>query len=65
MKLTSRMKMARFKTFWIQMRKNKPLNEIAKLAKPQGRKWHFTQNVGKLNVFLTMRATIMQELEQE
>ncbi|MFS7971194.1 hypothetical protein Hanom_Chr09g00829851 [Helianthus anomalus] len=44
MELTSRRKMARFRTFWIQMRKNKPLDEtkVAKLAKPQGRKWHFT-----------------------
>ncbi|KAJ0678046.1 hypothetical protein HanOQP8_Chr12g0443451 [Helianthus annuus] len=24
------------------MRKNKPLDKIAKLAKPQGQKWHFT-----------------------
>ncbi|MFS7940343.1 hypothetical protein Hanom_Chr05g00463311 [Helianthus anomalus] len=27
MELTSRMKMARFQTFWIQVKKNKPLNE--------------------------------------
>ncbi|MFS7901838.1 hypothetical protein Hanom_Chr01g00004321 [Helianthus anomalus] len=27
MELTKRMKMARFQTFWIQMRKNKPLDE--------------------------------------
>ncbi|MFS7972937.1 putative tetratricopeptide-like helical domain superfamily, protein NPG1 [Helianthus anomalus] len=30
MKLTSRMKMTRFKTFWIQMWKNKPLDESHK-----------------------------------
>ncbi|MFS7959909.1 hypothetical protein Hanom_Chr08g00696661 [Helianthus anomalus] len=27
MELTTRMKMARFQTFWIQMRKNKPLDK--------------------------------------
>ncbi|MFS7986391.1 hypothetical protein Hanom_Chr11g01009791 [Helianthus anomalus] len=37
MELTSRMKMARFKTFWMQMRKIKPLDES------QGQKWHFTR----------------------
>ncbi|MFS8029494.1 hypothetical protein Hanom_Chr16g01522971 [Helianthus anomalus] len=30
MELTSRKKMARFQTFWIQMRKNKPLDESRK-----------------------------------
>ncbi|MFS7925419.1 hypothetical protein Hanom_Chr04g00284731 [Helianthus anomalus] len=30
MGLISRMKMPRFQTFWIQLRKNKPLNEIRK-----------------------------------
>ncbi|MFS7915276.1 hypothetical protein Hanom_Chr02g00163371 [Helianthus anomalus] len=30
MELTSRMKMAGFQTFWIQMRKNKPLDESRK-----------------------------------
>ncbi|MFS8010513.1 hypothetical protein Hanom_Chr14g01297991 [Helianthus anomalus] len=30
MELTSRMKMTRFQTFWIQMRKNKPLDESRK-----------------------------------
>ncbi|MFS7991108.1 hypothetical protein Hanom_Chr12g01066931 [Helianthus anomalus] len=30
MELTSRMKMARFQTFWIHMRKNKPLDESRK-----------------------------------
>ncbi|MFS7901845.1 hypothetical protein Hanom_Chr01g00004391 [Helianthus anomalus] len=30
MDLTSRMKMAKFQTFWIQMRKNKPLDESRK-----------------------------------
>ncbi|MFS7889551.1 hypothetical protein Hanom_Chr00s000004g01608341 [Helianthus anomalus] len=30
MELMGQMKMARFQTFWIQMRKNKPLNERRK-----------------------------------
>ncbi|MFS7960608.1 hypothetical protein Hanom_Chr08g00705071 [Helianthus anomalus] len=30
MELTSRMKITRFQTFWIQMRKNKPLDESCK-----------------------------------
>ncbi|MFS8008218.1 hypothetical protein Hanom_Chr14g01270131 [Helianthus anomalus] len=30
MELTSRIKMTRSQTFWIQMRKNKPLDEIRK-----------------------------------
>ncbi|MFS7994659.1 hypothetical protein Hanom_Chr12g01108661 [Helianthus anomalus] len=30
MELTSRMKMARFETFWIWMRKNKPSDESCK-----------------------------------
>ncbi|MFS8031067.1 hypothetical protein Hanom_Chr17g01541391 [Helianthus anomalus] len=43
MELTSRMKTARFQTFWIQMRKKtNQLTKVAKLTKPQGRKWHFT-----------------------
>ncbi|MFS7983604.1 hypothetical protein Hanom_Chr11g00976421 [Helianthus anomalus] len=32
MELTSQMKMARFQTFWIQMRKNKPLDESHKTS---------------------------------
>ncbi|MFS7956406.1 hypothetical protein Hanom_Chr07g00654271 [Helianthus anomalus] len=30
MESTSRLKMARFQTFWIEMRKNKPLDESRK-----------------------------------
>ncbi|MFS7941265.1 hypothetical protein Hanom_Chr05g00474211 [Helianthus anomalus] len=44
MELTSRMKMARFQIFWIQMRKNKPLDESCKTDQASGRKWHFTLN---------------------
>ncbi|MFS7910821.1 hypothetical protein Hanom_Chr02g00110681 [Helianthus anomalus] len=40
--LTSRIKMARFQTFWIQMRKNKPLDESRKTGQTSGTKRHFT-----------------------
>ncbi|MFS7927192.1 hypothetical protein Hanom_Chr04g00306061 [Helianthus anomalus] len=41
MELTSWMKMTRFKTFWIQMRKNKPLDEIRKSSQTSGAKMAF------------------------
>ncbi|MFS7944308.1 hypothetical protein Hanom_Chr06g00510621 [Helianthus anomalus] len=44
MELTSRVKMARFQTFCIQMRKNQHLNESRKTGQTsgtEGRKWHF------------------------
>ncbi|MFS7901642.1 hypothetical protein Hanom_Chr01g00002081 [Helianthus anomalus] len=41
MKLTSRMKMARFQTFWIQMRKNKPVDESRKTDQTSGTKMSF------------------------
>ncbi|MFS7958251.1 hypothetical protein Hanom_Chr07g00676031 [Helianthus anomalus] len=41
MELTSRMKIARFQTFWIQMRKNKPLDEIRKTGQTAGTKMAF------------------------
>ncbi|MFS8027196.1 hypothetical protein Hanom_Chr16g01495751 [Helianthus anomalus] len=44
MELTSRMKMAKFQTFWIQMRKTKPSDESRKSGQPPERKWHFTLN---------------------
>ncbi|MFS8029982.1 hypothetical protein Hanom_Chr17g01528731 [Helianthus anomalus] len=31
-------------TFWIQMRKNKPLNESRKTGQTSRTKWHFTLN---------------------
>ncbi|MFS7920996.1 hypothetical protein Hanom_Chr03g00231411 [Helianthus anomalus] len=37
-KMTSRMNVARFQTFWIQMRKNKPLNESRKTSQTSGTK---------------------------
>ncbi|MFS7994897.1 hypothetical protein Hanom_Chr12g01111481 [Helianthus anomalus] len=36
MELTSWMKMARFQTFWIQMRNNKPLDESRKTGQTSG-----------------------------
>ncbi|MFS7949190.1 hypothetical protein Hanom_Chr06g00568631 [Helianthus anomalus] len=44
MELTSRMKMERFQTFWIQMRKNKPLDESHKVGQNSGRKKAFYSN---------------------
>ncbi|MFS8025529.1 hypothetical protein Hanom_Chr16g01476161 [Helianthus anomalus] len=41
MELTSRMKMARFQTFWIQRRKNKPLDESRKKSQTSGTKMTF------------------------
>ncbi|KAJ0721044.1 putative transcription factor C2C2-CO-like family [Helianthus annuus] len=41
MELTSRMKMARFQTFWIQMRKIKPLDESRKTDQTSGTKMAF------------------------
>ncbi|MFS7916171.1 hypothetical protein Hanom_Chr02g00173981 [Helianthus anomalus] len=38
MELTRRMKMARFQTFWIRMRKNKPLDESRKTGQTSGTK---------------------------
>ncbi|MFS7991920.1 hypothetical protein Hanom_Chr12g01076281 [Helianthus anomalus] len=41
MELTSWMKIARFQIFWIQMRKNKPLNESRKTGQTSGTKIAF------------------------
>ncbi|MFS7974944.1 hypothetical protein Hanom_Chr10g00874721 [Helianthus anomalus] len=54
----SRMKMARFQTFWIQMRKNKPLNRSCKTSQTSGTKLHFTQkNKTNLADQFTMKTT--------
>ncbi|MFS7989652.1 hypothetical protein Hanom_Chr11g01049411 [Helianthus anomalus] len=45
MELTSHMKMTRFQTFWIQMRKNKPLDEIRKTGQTSGTKTAFYSSV--------------------
>ncbi|MFS8030419.1 hypothetical protein Hanom_Chr17g01533791 [Helianthus anomalus] len=37
MESTSRVKMTRFQTFWIQMRKNKPLDESRKTGQTPGK----------------------------
>ncbi|MFS8015825.1 hypothetical protein Hanom_Chr15g01361221 [Helianthus anomalus] len=41
MELTSRMKVSRFQTFWIRMRKNKPLDESRKTGQTSGTKMAF------------------------
>ncbi|MFS7983499.1 hypothetical protein Hanom_Chr11g00975211 [Helianthus anomalus] len=41
MELPSWMKMLRFQTFWIQMRKNKPLDESRKTGQTSGTKMAF------------------------
>ncbi|MFS7996410.1 hypothetical protein Hanom_Chr12g01129681 [Helianthus anomalus] len=41
MELTSRMKMSSLQTFWIQMRKNKPLDESGKTGQTSGPKKAF------------------------
>ncbi|MFS7894598.1 hypothetical protein Hanom_Chr15g01351381 [Helianthus anomalus] len=41
MELRSRMKMVRFQTFWIEMRKNKLSNEIRKTGQTPGTKMAF------------------------
>ncbi|MFS7917267.1 hypothetical protein Hanom_Chr03g00187031 [Helianthus anomalus] len=41
MKLMSWMKMTRFQNFWIQMRKNKPLDKSRKSSQTSGRKMAF------------------------
>ncbi|MFS7951725.1 hypothetical protein Hanom_Chr07g00598521 [Helianthus anomalus] len=45
MELTSWIKMARFQTLWIQMRKNKPLDESRQSNQTSRTKWHFTPNI--------------------
>ncbi|MFS7984509.1 hypothetical protein Hanom_Chr11g00987281 [Helianthus anomalus] len=45
MELTSRMKMTRFQTFWIQMRKNKPLNESHKSSQNSATKMTFYSKI--------------------
>ncbi|MFS7890291.1 hypothetical protein Hanom_Chr15g01350971 [Helianthus anomalus] len=41
MELTRQMKMARFQTFWIKIRKNKPLDESRKTGQTSGTKMTF------------------------
>ncbi|MFS8027955.1 hypothetical protein Hanom_Chr16g01504821 [Helianthus anomalus] len=53
MELTSRMKMARFQTFWIQMRKNKPLDESHKTGQTSGTKMAFGIVYAKSRLWVT------------
>ncbi|MFS8003709.1 hypothetical protein Hanom_Chr13g01217061 [Helianthus anomalus] len=48
MEVTGQMKMARFQTFWIQMRKNKPLDESHKTDQTSGTKMAFYSNLFKV-----------------
>ncbi|MFS7889806.1 hypothetical protein Hanom_Chr00s000005g01611381 [Helianthus anomalus] len=45
MELTSRIKMARFKKIWIQMRKNKPLDENRKTCQTSATKMAFYSKI--------------------
>ncbi|MFS7903834.1 hypothetical protein Hanom_Chr01g00028801 [Helianthus anomalus] len=47
MELTSWMKMARFETFWIQMRENKPLDESRKSSQTSGMEMAFYSKINK------------------
>ncbi|MFS7933111.1 hypothetical protein Hanom_Chr04g00375921 [Helianthus anomalus] len=50
MKLTSLMKLARFRTFWIKIRKNKHLDESRKTSETLGMKMTFYSCIFKLTV---------------
>ncbi|MFS7981158.1 hypothetical protein Hanom_Chr10g00947701 [Helianthus anomalus] len=52
MELKSRIKMAIFQTFWIQIRKNKPLDESRKSSQTSGTKMAFHS---KVNIFTTKK----------
>ncbi|MFS8024777.1 hypothetical protein Hanom_Chr16g01467421 [Helianthus anomalus] len=54
MELTSQMKMARFLTFWIQMRKNKPLDE-----KPQNWRNLIDENGTLLDIISSLSEQLM------
>ncbi|MFS7971209.1 hypothetical protein Hanom_Chr09g00830021 [Helianthus anomalus] len=55
MDLTSQMKMAKFQTFWIQMRKSKPLDEIHKTGQTSGTKMAFYSTGSQL---ITLKSSI-------
>ncbi|MFS7928069.1 hypothetical protein Hanom_Chr04g00316561 [Helianthus anomalus] len=56
LELASRMKMARFQTLWIQMRKNKPLDKSSKTGQTLGTKMAFysKQNDQKVSTYFIM-----------
>ncbi|MFS7956266.1 hypothetical protein Hanom_Chr07g00652571 [Helianthus anomalus] len=47
MELTGQMKIARFQTFWIQQRKNKPLDKSRKTGQISGTKMAFYSYIKK------------------
>ncbi|MFS7992396.1 hypothetical protein Hanom_Chr12g01081731 [Helianthus anomalus] len=50
MELMSQMSMARFQTFWIQMRKNKPLDESRKTGQTSGTKMAFYSRINDCTI---------------
>ncbi|MFS7967719.1 hypothetical protein Hanom_Chr09g00789091 [Helianthus anomalus] len=50
MELMIWIKMARFQTFWIQMQKNKPLDESGKTGQTSGTKMAFYSNPFYANI---------------
>ncbi|MFS7920236.1 hypothetical protein Hanom_Chr03g00222121 [Helianthus anomalus] len=57
MELTNRKNMARFQTFWIQMRKNKPLDESRKTGQITGTKMTFYSRIKYIGVIMKGRIT--------
>ncbi|MFS7957141.1 hypothetical protein Hanom_Chr07g00662931 [Helianthus anomalus] len=51
------MKMTRFQTFWIQMRKIKPLDE----SRRTGRKWHITLCYITVDIIETFHVSIYKQ----
>ncbi|MFS8027210.1 hypothetical protein Hanom_Chr16g01495891 [Helianthus anomalus] len=73
MGLTSWMKMTRFQTFWIQMRKNKPLDESRETSQTLRTKMafesklnfsSFTNNI-KPRTIITLYPHLNRQLEQQ
>ncbi|MFS7961224.1 hypothetical protein Hanom_Chr08g00712451 [Helianthus anomalus] len=65
MELTSRMKMARFQTFWIQIQKNKPLAESCKTGLTSGTKMAFYSFIKKRKRLYLKNLKIRTPLEQQ
>ncbi|MFS7897208.1 hypothetical protein Hanom_Chr00s007317g01737581 [Helianthus anomalus] len=62
MELTSQKKMARFQTFWIQIRKNKPLDESRKTGQISGTKMTFYSKINKQHVTSMNEFTMSTDL---
>ncbi|MFS7894577.1 hypothetical protein Hanom_Chr14g01330671 [Helianthus anomalus] len=60
MELTSQMKMARFQTFWIKMRENKPLDESRKSGQTSGMKMAFYSSFIERNQIIFEIMKILQ-----